>query len=403
MPNLQHFSQSSVRFDGAVSTASWTLPSVASVLTGLYPRSHGTGHSVESGPIDTWVSGTEVPPGHFRVQWGEQYHVFSTFPGEIETVAERLVRRGYTTVLVSANSLVRLAGLGQDGMDLFYSVGQARVDRVRQILAEIEPVLVGRQPVFLYVQLIDVHEYQHLDPAEIPPEIREAGEAAVQKYQYRTQVRNIDDFFGGLIDWWDQGKGRDDSLVAFFSDHGEHLRDPGGPKHGHGISMHDVLLHVPLIVRFPASAGIAPVVVDKTVSLVDLSATVMDFAGEDVVKAMLPGRSLVHAATSATGDGRTVFADFQLMGDEKSMAQEGRFKLVFNLSRGTTELYDLRLPGVKGEGAKMIDNPDIKRRLDGRFNTYALDAQAASADLESGHLVDSADVEAQLRALGYTE
>ena len=74
-----------------------------------------------------------------------------------------------------------------------------------------------------------------------------------------------------MLDEWSRRRGLDDSLVVFFSDHGEHLpSDPEG-VFGHGQSMHEALLHIPLVVKFPRSAGVEPGLSATPASLVDLA------------------------------------------------------------------------------------------------------------------------------------
>lgn len=403
MPHTEQFAKSAVRFDQALSTSSWTLPSVASALTGLYPRSHLTGRTLESGNSADWKLERRLGSGEIMFGWGDRYHVISTFPKEIDTLAERLGLLGYTTVMISANSLLRLSGLGEDGVDYFHSVGQSRAGRIKEIVAEIAPLVEDRRPLFLYIQLIDVHEYQHIPESELPKEVQLAGPAAVQMYQYRKEVGHVDRFFGQLIERWDAEVGRDQSMVAFFSDHGEHLRDPGGPKHGHGVSMHDVLLHVPLVVRFPRFLEVPPTVVDSTVSLVDLATTVAEVAGGEAAKTDQPGRSLIELALHGAESQRVVFADYQLMGDESSVAQAGHYKLVKNFSRGTSILYDLELDSNHGEPAMVIEDSAIRSQLEIAFARYVRESNVASSNLKSKRIVDAVDAEAQLKALGYAE
>lgn len=250
---------------------------------------------------------------------------------------------------------------------------------------------------------MDVHEYQNLALSSVPEEVKLEGPAAVQRHRYRNEVGVVDRFFGSLIDWWDGGPGRDGSMVTFFSDHGEHLRDPGGPKHGHGISMHDVLLHVPLVVRFPVSVRVEHMVVKRTVSLVDLAATMLDLAGEAVAAETLPGRSLVDIVEEDSGEGRVVFADYQLMGDEQSASQTGRYKLVKNFTLGTSTLYDMTVASEYGEPAQVVQDQVVEGRLERAFAQYVLESEAVASNLRSQQLIDPGEAEAQLKALGYID
>src|SRR5262249_15611584 len=85
-PALDRFAARGLVFDVAVSQASWTMPAVASVLTGLHPRSHGAvGPLLEA--ADDAAGGTLLPSG-------------------VVTLAELAQQVGVTTVGVSTNSII---------------------------------------------------------------------------------------------------------------------------------------------------------------------------------------------------------------------------------------------------------------------------------------------------------
>src|SRR5574341_2544240 len=84
LPELDALAAQSVRYENALSTASWTLPAHASLFTGLYPDRHGA--------TDQRV----------------------TLAAEVETLAGALARRGYHTVgLTGGGFLDASYGLGR--------------------------------------------------------------------------------------------------------------------------------------------------------------------------------------------------------------------------------------------------------------------------------------------------
>lgn len=92
-PNIAKFAQEAWVFD-AYSTATWTLPSHASILTGLYPTETGTG-------------------------LGRNYH----FDGQNETIAEILREAGYSTAAIMANHMVLGHSSGFDqGFDYYHVI-----------------------------------------------------------------------------------------------------------------------------------------------------------------------------------------------------------------------------------------------------------------------------------------
>ena len=93
------------------------------------------------------------------------------------------------------------------------------------------------------------------------------------------QVRAADRHLGALLDAWSRRRSYDESLIVFFSDHGEHLYEEGTLLY-HGQTMADALLHVPLVVKYPAALGREPEATERPTSLVDLAPTVLDAVGE---------------------------------------------------------------------------------------------------------------------------
>ncbi len=81
-PHLDRFSQSATRFSHAVAAAQWTVPSHASMFTGLYPSAHQVVQS------------------------------YSVLPPEIPTLAERLSAGGYYTAGFCNNPLVGVINNG---------------------------------------------------------------------------------------------------------------------------------------------------------------------------------------------------------------------------------------------------------------------------------------------------
>ena len=120
------------------------------------------------------------------------------------------------------------------------------------------------------------------------PETRARYQEFCRK-MYAEEVRYVDRWFGDLLaqirdaDWYES------SLVVVTSDHGEELFDHGGFEHGH--SMHEELLRVPLLVKWPTAAE-ADEQVSQTVGLVDLAPTFLEFAGAPP----MPDQSGTHLA-----------------------------------------------------------------------------------------------------------
>jgi len=401
MPNLQRLVAQSLVYDRAFSTSSWTLPSIASIFTGLPPRYHQagrrTGQLSEDG--ETNPSGTE-----FSVDWGAppfEKIVLTRFPRELNTLAESLQTIGYSTAFVASNPLYHASNLLVEGADFPVFVPTVPGDngggaKVNGIARDVLQVLLENNPVFLVVHYLDVHQWEPRYYRRDHPGSHANGDSRdVVLASYSEAVRDADRFLGELLDLWRDSRSFDESLIVVFADHGEHLLDPGL---GHGNTMEDELLHVPLVVKYPRSAGVAAGQrVSRPVSLMDLMPTILQLVDSPVGLPTLAGRSLLNSGAEMSAGSRPLFADFQLYGDELASVRRGDFKLVVDLDEHTSSTTQWR----SGEGSAA----EIARQtalLAESMAEYDRLASEVSSKLEIAPADASKAIEA-LRSLGYVQ
>lgn len=325
-----------VVFDAAVAQAPWTIPSVASYLTG-------------------------VQPGELRHR-GDG--AFQAVPADLPTLAERLRDHGYRTAAFIANPTVH-AGIGfARGFDRFYTpevdVASLRLHgddvqgRALAWLAE----HADAGPWFLYVHFLDPHDpYENPDMPDarspfLPeydgpvdgdwPHALYSGrrdlaqaddpEAAVRQLTalYDGEIRYADRLIGELVEALPP-EVTSETLMVFTSDHGEELHDHGWWKHGHTVYQEQ--LHVPLVVRWdgrlPAGRRVA-----APVELVDLVPTLLAAAGVDAEVAdgevvPLDGVDLLPVLRGAAeAPRRPALADHLAQGPRRAAVRLGDLKLV---------------------------------------------------------------------------
>ena len=190
----------------------------------------------------------------------------------------------------------------------------------------------GEQPLFLWVSFCNPHfpfdppePYDTLyDPAEVPLPVwregemehkptqrqlqQERGYDQVTEAQLRKMVANyygnislVDDQVGRVLDVLAQ-KGLDENtLIAFTSDHGDHLGDHRLLLKS-GVTFYDACVRVPFLIRYPAAFP-PGAVCDELVESIDLAPTLLDVAGVPVPETM-QGRSLVGLAEGEIEDWR---------------------------------------------------------------------------------------------------
>lgn len=393
MPRLQDLRARSVLYRKAYSSASWTLPSIATSLTGRFPRFHLTGKLIERRP--SGEKRVAQPPGQFVAAWAGTEYVLSTYPATLETLPERLRDAGYRTLMVASNYFYSVSGIAADGSELVYATGAVPGDVINTAARDLVEAAGTDEPIFLLVHYMDAHEYVKWPYQPAPSAVRAAGSA--DGARYRARVRDVDRHLHDLLTWWDERLGVDESLVVFYADHGEELgeRQPG--LIGHGGSMREELLRVPLLVHYPRGMGLAGVETDARAALVDLVPTTLETAGLAPGGQLLDGRSLVGLARGEGGQ-RDIFADFQLYGDELSSVRREDYKLVIDLT------HDARtLSSTSGSALDPAVEQSMTSALQASFDTYAMRASTETADVRSDQAIDQQEVTRRLQALGYVE
>ncbi len=324
-------------FQGAVAQAPWTLPSHASMLTGLDALRHGVNHS------------------------------FQVAPEELTTVAERLREAGYATAGITGGAwLDPQYGLAQ-GFERYRSwSGEQRGDQEIEAHATLARRWLDElpEPFFLFLHTFDVHDFNAPQrAARFTPQFDESRSQLTQLYD--RAVSHMDDHVGGFLEHLESTDLHGRTIVALTSDHGEDLGEDG--VFGHG-SLRDQVLRVPLVLASPGGLG-AGRVIDEQVCSVDVVPTLLDLAGLEVP----PGLDGVSLRGLVEGKGAAVppvATSYFSLAHGISLRLENRWKYVYDGSAwapGEGEpprqaLY--RLPGGESPARDgMAPDHPLARRL----------------------------------------
>jgi arylsulfatase A-like enzyme len=408
--NLDALAEESVVFENAFSPAPWTLPSHASMFTGHYPESHGAGYRDSLDALDD----------------------------RLPTLAETLKEAGYHTVAFAGGGLMsRTNGLDR-GFDSWTEHIQANLTSTLPQLFDALG-LRPEAPVFLFLHTYDVHGPYHEMPSSFDfdapapmgdaavaeaelnwKRIRALGHHHYQNFErfeslaevvaaYDAGIRTTDEAVGRIFDRLRELGIYEEALIIVTSDHGESLYDRGLFV-GHGFTLYDEDLRVPLIVRLPGASQVGRRT--DLVDLVDLMPLVLDVAGVEMSDGLQGTSPLVEAGEASRSKlvrGETVFsgARFQRTVDWKFVSAP--HPLTHPNSRvpdglgsrfeSAEQAYDLtRDPGEKhnlvGEG-EMSPELDALRR-------GALGSAPPGTDNFDPSGLDPGRA-AELRALGYLE
>jgi choline-sulfatase len=394
-PGLVRFLADAVTMRDARTQENWTKPSVATLLTSLYPWQH-----------NAFSDDAKVPEA-------------------VELLPEYFGKHGYRTAAFIANGYVSdKFGFGQGWDDYRNYIRENRRSIAQEVAADVLQWLDQRpqqKPFFLYVHTIDPHvpyrppksflSLYDPDPYSGPVDFSRENELlehikigklplnARDKVRlealYDGEISYHDVHFAAILDGLDKRGLRDDTLVVVTADHGEEFWDHGSVGHGH--SVYDELLHIPLMLRIPGLTD-GNAILRGDVGLVDIAPTILDALGLPIPDTMY-GRSFLPelrgegpAAPRATASG--------FMTGYRTLAS-GRYKLV---QRGLDQatLYDLSVDPHETHDVAAQHPLAMRytRSLLGLTLARSSAGKTTRVYKRESTTIDR-ETEAQLRALGY--
>ncbi len=403
-PQLEALAADALTFTQARSTAGWTLPGHASMLTGMYPSRHGA--HLAGG----WLAGQSIDG---------RRNVAFPLAADKTTLAEGLRDRGYTTGAFVANFsyLYRDFGLAQgfqrydDAPGLLLRVRppvvrfaqhsfdpgfclkpyRTAADINHRALSWLDEAPAGR-PVFAFLNYMEAHQPWLAPPPhdrwvwELPQarqlatkdlythEVKEFSPQEIEfiRANYDGQVAAMDEALGQLIAEL-KARGRyDNALIIVTADHGELLGEHGFVGHM-GRMLYEPLLHVPMVVKFPG--GDHPRGrIDSQVQILDVTPTVLAEAGAPIPPAV-QGEDLRRVTRPSLAEediNPFLVSDYGVTYDRAIRVMfDGSWKLI-TTSKGERMLFDLsRDPQETNDvAAAEPDRVDeLARRLEATLST----------------------------------
>ena len=326
-PHLAELCKQATLYKRAIATSDMTLPSHASLFTGLYAREHGA---------------YTVPPDRGR-----------PLSDKFVTLAEVLEAKGYATMAVAANRFYLQPEFGmaqgfrifdsrmpvllfnsdrkyllrqgiRSFLDLFMSTYEydLRTRTAGEINQDVFPLLAqakrNHTPFFLFLNYMDTHSpyippapYDRLFPGKDPKLIFDryqkmeseilgmrrnitAHERAHLNSQYDGALAYLDFELDRVVSRLKELGLFENTLLVILGDHGEAF----GDRHliEHTVSVYQDQVHVPLIIKYPHQQQGA--VVNALVSQIDVMPTVLDVLGYQMPRSTR-GRSLQHLQENA--------------------------------------------------------------------------------------------------------
>ncbi|MCI4398912.1 MAG: sulfatase-like hydrolase/transferase [Acidobacteria bacterium] len=273
-PAIDQLAKSGAAFFEAQSHVPLTLPSHATIMTGLLPTT-----------LNLRVNGLKLKEG-------------------VPTIATILKQRGYATVAVVASTILasdRGLARGFDVYDDHMTMaprggGPPEERRAEEVTAAALSHLQNvKGPLFLWVHYYDPH-YEYIPPEPFASRFKERP--------YDGEIAYMDSQIAALFQGLKRLGLADGTLVAVMADHGEGLGEHGEKQHG--IFLYDYALRVPLIISWP---GHIPegTKVHALCGLSDVAPTLLDLLGINA-KGM-DGRSLAPLMLGKSLPPRDIYAE----------------------------------------------------------------------------------------------
>jgi arylsulfatase A-like enzyme len=396
-PSIDALAAEGVVFENAMSTSSWTLPTHMSMLTGLMPSFHGVDRS----------------------------HKLST---SLPFLPEMLLEEGYETLGVVSGAYLSQAFGFERGFDIYRLLNDSRAEQVVDAALDLARQARTRDQ-FLFLHLFDAHwpyvpprsfldrfDERPTDISNIMPKIiyrkPPTGPEEIQEFVnlYDGEIAYLDRELGRLFEGLKQQGLYDRTLIVLTADHGESFWERELWQHSESI--YQEVLHVPLIVKWPAATrtgrfpglvnhlSILPTILDQ----VGLESPHHEYAGLDryfdgidqptrvmseITWEPKPTAGASMKVALMEGDLKYIVTMKGAVGDERFVSEVVQEEL-YDLSRDPEERTNL-LP----DAARDLGNLRAEAR------TFVDQARILRAERRGQEIVLDEALEEQLRALGY--
>lgn len=395
-PNLDRFTKEAVRYSHAYAPAIWTLPAMTSLFTGLYPVEHGV-HTAFSPLRD----GSSSLVRELR-RAGYQSGAFVTTPWSTVSSLFEFDTMKRVGLLFDTNAPQRWHTAVQR---LYWLAASRRDDGAaginRNAMNWLDEIRGDKAPFFMYLHYMEPHGPYTPPRRTLSRFLRKTtdrrtlsrlgncelayivGKTKLDEEDldtisdlYDAELAYLDEMLGQLFARLEATGVLDETMIIVTADHGENLGEKG--LIGHQYCLYDTLLHVPLLIRYPATFT-AGTTVSQPVQSHDIMATIADVLGVEEPwqpeatrwQSLRPDRLVQEEGSytfaqylqplTARFDRKYPSFDYRRLARTYHGIRDHRYKLILD-SDGEVELYDyLADPAEEQELAALL--PEVAARL----------------------------------------
>lgn len=409
-PNIDTLSKEGILFRQAIAQASWTVPSVVSLLTSAYPFSHGV------------------------KKLGDY------FPSQFISLPRILKTKGYVTgCITSLGAFDAIINMDNE-FDLFHSVDTYHLLPSPHNLADNELLkifeITGKvtnlieknrhKKFFFWVHFVDTHfpplnppqpyhdlfvndryaelkEYVHINKQlsgvnGLPPMlVRQNNGIADLNYYiavYDGAIRYVDEQIGTILKYLKKVNLDKNTLVIVSADHGEGLGEHG-LYFNHSHYLYDELIKVPLIIKYE---GLIPKneIIGNQVQHIDIAPTILDILAIKKPSTM-EGKSLLPLIYKQEEPDKFAFSNFA----ELFSIRTPEWKLIYNEEKKESELYNSQKdPGELNNVAGLPQNESVFTKLKNELYDRMKKSRQKK---ETKNKTISGDLKRKLKNLGYLQ
>ena len=408
-PAIDAMARESILFENVHAASPWTAPSFGTLFTGVSPTVHGAGKMLgKHSKSGKSVHGVTV--GGIRK--------------DLPTLAELMPQKMKTGAHINNSFVCKELGYARGFDDFDFKIARLTNYRTADEVTDsaIKWLDNNKQsPFFYFVHYFDPHiqyappkkylpmfapdkprriAYPFIDHASARDGSLNPNEAekAFIRGLYHGEVRFVDDEFSRLMAYMNKQGLMDDTWIILISDHGEELFEHGSFDHGHRYE--EEVTRIPWIIRAPGGKWKAGTKVSQNVSHVDIFATILDFAGVDL-PSHSEGRSVMPLIEGAESAHRESFMEFNLFRGQQNAFFDGRYKLIYDVRREKSFLYDLKDDPL--EQNKLGNSHEMFQTLSNQLEKKRHAVKKASAGKSQNSAVLSDESRDALKSLGYIQ
>ncbi len=399
-PEFDEMAKGGIQFNHVVAQCSWTRPSIASMLTSLYPRTVGITK--------------------------EKYQILND---RFLTLAEILNDNGYRTVGITANPHINKAYNFHQGFDVYFDSNVVwsgmkpefvKKDKIKyseerslQTAPEMYEILLEEfeskkreVPHYVQINAMEVHEMAHAVRNEFKKMYADYHLFDRSYYQALRQLtHDTGVFFRKLIEL----EGWRNTLFIITSDHGQGLRDHPHVEKSmyHGFLLYESQLMVPLIMFNPSDDG-EPRIIDQPIRLLDMTPTILECAGVEPPSG-LQGHSMFPLIEGRKLDVKLpeyFIAETNFRGHDKIGVYSEEWKYFINNDdqKGLNDRELQRMHHI--EDGRRTDlaakNPETVKKMHAYLKKWESENLPADPTIPSESMLSDMEI-SQLTALGYLQ